>query len=157
MPNGAERGCEATPRPGEAGIREPWLFVGDGDQPPHQNTIGHRWRQTCKRAGVSGVTLHDLRHYYASGLIAAGCDVVAVQRAMGHAKAPTTLNTYMHLWPTAEDRTRNAAATMMREATGTPTLADSVRTDEGDQASDLQNAVFQTLKRNSTTSPSAIT
>ena len=29
--------------------------------------------------------LHDLRHYFASGLIVAGCDVVTVQRAMGHA------------------------------------------------------------------------
>jgi integrase len=56
----------------------------------------------------------------------------ALQRAMGHAKASTTLNTYMHLWPTAEDRTRNAAANMMREATGTRNLADSVRTNEGD-------------------------
>jgi hypothetical protein len=32
---------------------------------------------------------------------------VTVQRALGHAKA-TTLDTYSHLWPTAEDRTRNA-------------------------------------------------
>lgn len=39
----------------EDGIREPWLFVGDGDQSPHQNTIGHRWRQTCRLAGVRGV------------------------------------------------------------------------------------------------------
>lgn len=116
----------------ESGIREPWLFTGDVDKPPHQNTVGHRWRQTCKRAEVTGVTLHDLRHYFASGLIAAGCDVVTVQRAMGHAKASTTLNTYMHLWPTAEDRTRNAAANMMREATGTQNLADSVRTKPGD-------------------------
>jgi hypothetical protein len=30
---------------------------------------------------VSGVELHDLRHFYASGLIASGCDVVTVQRA----------------------------------------------------------------------------
>ena len=37
---------------------------------------------TCR-----GFTLHDLRHFYASGLIAAGCDVVTVQRALGHAQA----------------------------------------------------------------------
>ncbi len=62
---------------------------------------------------MQGVTLHDLRHFYASALIAAGCDVVTVQRALGHAKATTTLNTYAHLWPTAEDRTRAAAADLM--------------------------------------------
>jgi integrase len=99
----------------EAGIREPWLFSGAEADPPHQNTIGHRWRQTCRRAAVQRVKLHDLRHFYASGLIASGCDVVTVQRALGHAKPSTTLNTYMHLWPTAEDRTRAGAASMMSE------------------------------------------
>ena len=41
--------------------------------------------------------------------IASGWDVVTVQRASGLASAATTLNTYGHLWPTAEDRTRRAA------------------------------------------------
>jgi integrase len=27
---------------------ERWLFVGQGVEPPHQNTVGHRWRKTCK-------------------------------------------------------------------------------------------------------------
>jgi integrase len=105
---------------------EQWLFLGDGGLPPHQNTVGYWWRKTVKDAGLSGVKLHDLRHFYASGLIAAGCDVVTVQRALGHSKATTTLNTYAHLWPTAEDRTRSAAGAMMNEALGIP--ADSVRT-----------------------------
>lgn len=106
---------------------EDWLFTGaDGKLPPHQNTVGHRWRQAQKEAGLSGIKLHDLRHYYASGLIASGCDVVTVQRALGHASATTTLNTYSHLWPTAEDRTRSAAEGMLAEALAIP--ADSVRT-----------------------------
>jgi integrase len=98
--------------------RTEWLFADDGQEPPHQNTVGHWWRTACKRAGVS-YRLHDLRHFYASGLIAAGCDVVTVQRALGHSEATTTLDTYSHLWPTAEDRTRRAAAGL---------LADSLRT-----------------------------
>ncbi len=64
---------------------------------------------------MEGFTLHSLRHFYASGLIAAGCDVVTVQRALGHAKATTTLETYWHLWPSAEDRTRKAASTLAGE------------------------------------------
>jgi hypothetical protein len=28
-------------------IRSPWLFVGEGEEPPHQNTVGHRWRRAC--------------------------------------------------------------------------------------------------------------
>jgi integrase len=92
-----------------------WLFAGVNDQPPHQNTIGHRWRTTTKRAGVQDVRLHDLRHFFASGLIASGCDVVAVQRALGHAKSTTTLTTYAHLWPSAEDRVRDASAALVAE------------------------------------------
>ena len=100
--------------PGENPHR--WLFQASPGQPPHQNTVGHHWRKACLAAGVADLTLHDLRHFYASALIAAGCDVVTVQRALGHAKATTTLNTYAHLWPTAEDRTRQAAADLMRLA-----------------------------------------
>ena len=59
--------------------------------------------------------LHDLRHFYASGLIASGCDVVAVQRALGHAKPTTTLTTYAHLWPTAESRVRDASTRLAAE------------------------------------------
>jgi integrase len=70
-------------------------------------------------------TLHDLRHFLASGLIADGCDVVTVQHALGHSSASITLNVYSHLWPKAEDRTRAAAANLMATTSGS---ADSVRT-----------------------------
>lgn len=116
------------------GVRgeEQWLFVGDAGLPPHQNTIGYWWRKAVKDAGLPPMRLHDLRHFYASGLIAAGCDVVTVQRALGHAKATTTLQTYSHLWPTAEDRTRAAAGGLFRSATGI--LADSLRTEGAENA-----------------------
>jgi hypothetical protein len=49
--------------------------------------------------------------------------VVTVQRSLGHAKATTTLNTYAHLWPTAEDRTRKAAESIMSASLGEPTAS----------------------------------
>ena len=87
-----------------------WLFNEDG-KPWHDNLVDYRWRSTRTDAGTKH-KLHDLRHYFASGLIAAGCDVVTVQRAMGHASATTTLSTYAHLWPSAADKTRAAASGM---------------------------------------------
>ena len=107
---------------GTAG-KDRWLFAGEDDDPPHQNTVGYWWRKTLRDANLSGIKLHDLRHFYASGLIAAGCDVVTVQRSLGHAKATTTLNTYAHLWPTAEDRTRKAAESIMSASLGEPSVA----------------------------------
>jgi len=80
-----------------------WLF-GDG-RPVPPGTVGKMWRVARRKAGCDGMNLHHLRHYFASGLIAAGCDVVTVQRALGHQTASVTLNTYSHLWPSAEDRT----------------------------------------------------
>ncbi len=65
-------------------------------------------RLTRQRAGLSGLTFHDLRHHYASALISAGCSVKAVQTALGHASASMTLDVYGHLWPGDEDRIRSA-------------------------------------------------
>jgi Phage integrase family len=52
--------------------------------------------------------MHDLRHYYASLLIRHGESVKTVQRRLGHATAAETPDTYSHLWPDSDDRTREA-------------------------------------------------
>ncbi|SDR20922.1 Site-specific recombinase XerD [Tsukamurella pulmonis] len=44
------------------------------------------------------VTPHDLRHAYASLAVSAGANVKALQRALGHAKASMTLDTYADLF-----------------------------------------------------------
>jgi hypothetical protein len=61
-----------------------------------------------KRAGVPGVGFHQLRHFYASLLIRHDESVKTVQLRFGHASAVETLNTYSHLWPDSDDRTREA-------------------------------------------------
>lgn len=105
---------------------EGWLFIGERG-PAGDNWGNHQFLKARRSADLNKVTLHSLRHFYASGLIAAGCDVVTVQRALGHASATTTLNTYSHLWPSAEDRTRSAAASIMAEVA---VSADYLRTNE---------------------------
>lgn len=98
---------------------EQWLF-GAGVQPPQQNSVGYWWREALHTASMRSFKLHDLRHFYASGLIAEGCDVVSVQNSLGHAKSSTTLNTYAHLWPGKDNRTRAAAAAIMASTLGSP-------------------------------------
>lgn len=39
------------------GMLYDWLFAETDDVPPHQNTVGLRWRTTLRRAGVMGVRL----------------------------------------------------------------------------------------------------
>jgi integrase len=95
-----------------------WIFPGEAENPLHQNSVGYLWRKACRLAGVEGVRYHDLRHFFASNLIAAGCDVVTVQKALGHSSANTTLWTYAHWFPRSEDRTRSAAQAMIDRICG---------------------------------------
>ena len=66
------------------------------------------WRPAAAAGRGAEVTFHDLRHYYASLLIQHGESVKVVQRRLGHKSAVETLDTYSHLWPDSEDRTRKA-------------------------------------------------
>ncbi len=61
---------------------------------------------------------HDLRHYFASLLIASGLDVKVVQARLRHASAKTTLDTYGHLWPDSEERTAAAIDAALAARTG---------------------------------------
>jgi len=52
-----------------------------------------------RRAGIRQVRFHDLRHSYASNLLAAGEDIVRVSHDLGHANVHITLTTYAHAIP----------------------------------------------------------
>jgi integrase len=71
---------------------------------------GHNlMRRAATEAGLpKGTTSHDLRHHYASVLLAAGESVVAVAERLGHEDASLVLSTYGHLMPDSDDRTRSA-------------------------------------------------
>ncbi|WP_198679328.1 tyrosine-type recombinase/integrase [Thermomonospora amylolytica] len=61
------------------------------------------------RAGVpETVVFHALRHTYASIQIAAGTSLPALRDRMGHASIMITADTYGHLYPEEDDRTRSA-------------------------------------------------
>ena len=62
-----------------------------------------------------GFSFHDLRHYLASLLIASGADIKTIQARMRHASARTTLDTYGHLWPDADESTRSAIGKVITE------------------------------------------
>jgi len=66
------------------------------------------WRQATEAAALPGVRFHDLRHFYASALIAAGESVSTVQAALGHASAVETLDVYAGLWPDRDPALRAA-------------------------------------------------
>lgn len=56
-----------------------------------------RFRSALEKAGLRTVSVHSLRHGFASLLLSRGASVMAVQRFLGHGSATLTLNVYAHL------------------------------------------------------------
>ena len=64
---------------------------------PWTPTTVTKWFQAARDAlGYDNVRLHDLRHFAATRLLAAGVPVRTVSGRLGHANAATTLTVYAH-------------------------------------------------------------
>jgi integrase len=82
------------------------------------------WRRrvfdpALQRAGLGDLTPHELRHTAASLAVAAGANVKAVQRMLGHASAAMTLDVYSGLFDgdldAVADRLDAAARTSLQD------------------------------------------
>jgi integrase len=90
----------AVPRVG------PYIVAGAKPNEPLKN-LGRCWTVARKRAGLSDVRLHDLRHSYASLAAARGVSLQMIGKLLGH-KVPATTQRYAHL-------ARDAVATVNDE------------------------------------------
>lgn len=81
-------------------------FVFPGDVPGRPlSDVKKSWAAVCKRAGIEGVRLHDLRHTFASILVSGGGSLPLIGAMLGHTQVSTTAR-YAHL---ADDPLRAAA------------------------------------------------
>jgi integrase len=91
------------------GGEDEFVFSNHYGEPIRRTRFSDVWRKAARAAQLpKGASFHSLRHYYASLLIRHGESVKTVQARLGHASAAETLDTYSHLWPDSEDRTRDA-------------------------------------------------
>ena len=86
-------------RAGVALSADGYVFTLDpaGVRPFRPDSLSQAFARTCKVAGVTGISLHTLRHFSASMLIASGRDVRTVAGRLGHSDASTTLRVYAHM------------------------------------------------------------
>jgi integrase len=94
--------------------RDGEFMVNEWGKPLSPRTLERAFRAAVASVRADDPTLpeavrfHDLRHHFASLLIASGANVKVVQARLRHASAKTTLDVYSHLFPDTDESTRRA-------------------------------------------------
>jgi integrase len=73
----------------------PALFPGRREN-ESQTDLKRFWASICRKAGISGMRVHDLRHSYASYLASSGLSLPVIGALLGHS-SPVTTQRYSHL------------------------------------------------------------
>lgn len=74
------------------------MFFCTKDSRPLVNNLNRRFKNAAKRAGLEKISIHTLRHTFASHLVMAGVPLVTVSSLLGHSDIKTTM-IYAHLSP----------------------------------------------------------
>jgi site-specific recombinase XerD len=68
-----------------------WLFVTKNGSRMTEKTIQDAWKSIVKRSGIpKHITVHTLRHCFATHLLNEGNNVFAIKRLLGHVRIDTT-------------------------------------------------------------------
>lgn len=86
----------------------------------HSTFYTGAWRPARNAAGITEGSLHQLRHLYASVLLAGGVDVKALAEYLGHHDPAITLRIYAHLMPSAKGRALRAIEAAFSAAENEP-------------------------------------
>ncbi|RAI12604.1 MAG: hypothetical protein DKM23_03615 [Candidatus Melainabacteria bacterium] len=80
------------------------------------NLAKRRFLPTLNRAGIDKIRFHDLRHTYASLLLANGAPDKYVQHQLGHSSITMTMDLYTHLLPEVNDKCVNLLNSIVSQA-----------------------------------------
>jgi integrase len=83
------------------------LFTTPDGAPLKPDTLSRNWLRLTAMVGRP-INLHSLRHHHASTLIAAGADILAISRRLGHSSPTITLTVYGHLIAGTDDKAAQA-------------------------------------------------
>lgn len=75
---------------------EGYVFLSAWGKPPEYGTVYSLFNKLLDKLEIPRVTIHALRHTFATRAIEAGFDVKSLSEILGHTDATVTLNTYTH-------------------------------------------------------------
>ncbi len=95
-----------------------FVFSSDleGQRPWRPDVVTNRFGRLCRTAGIEGVRLHDLRHYVATNLGAAGTPLATICARLGHRDKATTLNVYQHALPVHDHKAADLLGSLLDPA-----------------------------------------
>jgi integrase len=80
-----------------------FVFTSPNGAPLRRANFRKRvWLPALRKAGLVGLRFHDLRHTHVALSIAAGAEILALTRRLGHTRVAFTLDRYGHLLPGAD-------------------------------------------------------
>ena len=81
------------------------IFAGPAGEYLLPSSVTRAAVRLAKKAGLSGIGLHSLRHSHASALLHAGVPITNVAKRLGHRDAHTTARIYAHALPDTDQDT----------------------------------------------------
>ena len=88
----------------------------EGNYQSAENMMKRRFLPALNRAGIDRIRFHDLRHTYASLLLANGAPMKYVQHQLGHSSITMTMDLYTHLLPEVNDKCVNLLNSIVNQA-----------------------------------------
>ena len=93
-----------------------YVFPSPTGGPISPDSVLHMLHRVLKRAGLSKVRFHDLRHTFATLALQNGVDIKTVSGMLGHYSAGFTLDTYTHVTTSAKKEAANTMGSILSGA-----------------------------------------
>lgn len=75
------------------------VFPTSNGTVPYTRNIQEKFKRIIDKIGIKDVTMHSLRHTYASRLFEKNADIKVISEQLGHKSIKVTYDTYVHVMP----------------------------------------------------------
>lgn len=99
---------------GNTYIETAYVLRWDNGEPYLPDYISSQFAKLLKDNNMPHIRFHDLRHSFASALLAEGVSMKAVQELLGHSDFSTTANIYSHVTDEAKTKALNQISDTLR-------------------------------------------